>query len=105
MGQESMGVGHLISEAYTMSFTPQMSHAPTQTKSVRITFLTRGDKRVEQQAGGCEDKRAASLIIQSDGDILVSVLSLIKTHASNGLVGLTPSVTTQQHSRFKTGRW
>lgn len=88
-----------------MSLSHHLSFPTTHTQSVRITLPTRGDKRGGPTAGGCEDKRAASLNLQSDGDILVSVLSLIKTHASNGLVGLTPSVTTQQHSRFKLGRW
>lgn len=80
-----------------MSLAQHLSIPPTQTKSVRITFLTRGDKRVGL-AGGCDDKRAAS-------HFLNGVLLLIQTHAEDGLNGLTPSVTTQQHSRFKLGRW
>lgn len=64
----------------------------------QLTFPTRGDKRGGPTAGGCDDKRAASLIIRG-------VLLLIQTHAEDGLDGLKPSVTTQQHSQFKLGRW
>lgn len=63
-----------------------------------ITFLTRGDKRVEQQAGGDVDKRAAS-------HFLNGVLLLIQKHHKDGMDGLAPVVTPEQHSRFKTGRW